>query len=45
MSPEELYKIILEVDDNWNVSSIELDNKIEEVNVMISYCKRKALDP
>jgi transposase len=45
MSPEELYKIILEIDDNWKVSLIELDDKTEEVSVFISYCKSKAIDP
>ncbi len=45
MTPEDFYKIILEIDENWTVTSIELDDKQEEVNVLISYNKSKARDP
>ena len=45
MSPEELYKIILEIDENWSVSSIEVDESKEEVSVQIGYNKAKARDP
>jgi len=45
MTPEELYKIILEIDENWTVTSISLDDLQEEVNVLISYNKSKARDP
>lgn len=45
MSPEELYKIILDIDKNWSISSIEIDNEKEEVYVNISYNKSKAIDP
>jgi len=45
MTPEELYKIILEIDDNWEVSSIELDDKEEEIMVVLSYSKAKGIDP
>lgn len=45
MTPEDFYKIILEIDENWKVTSIELDDKEEEVNVLISYNKAKAIDP
>lgn len=45
MTPERFYKIILEIDDNWEVTSIELDELQEEVNVLISYNKQKAIDP
>ena len=45
MTPEDFYKIILEIDENWTVTSIELDDKQEEVNVQISYNNSKARDP
>jgi transposase len=45
MTPEDFYKIILEIDENWTVTSIALDDKQEEVNVLISYNKSKARDP
>ena len=45
MTPEDFYKIILEIDENWTVTSIELDDKEEEVNVHISYNNSKARDP
>lgn len=45
LSPEDLYKIILEIDDNWSVTSIDLDDSNNEVNVHISYSKSKAIDP
>jgi transposase len=45
MSPEELYKIILEIDENWTVSSIEINDTDQEVNVFIEYNKAKAYDP
>ena len=45
MRTEDLYKIILEIDDNWKVTSTELDDLQEEVNVLISYNKSKAIDP
>ena len=45
MTPEELYKIILDIDENWRVTSIALDETSEEVNVIISYNKEKARDP
>lgn len=45
MTPENLYKIILEIDDNWSVQSIELDSAQDEVNVIIIYNKSKAIDP
>jgi transposase len=45
MSPEELYKIILEIDENWEVTSIKADELNEEVFVMINYIKSKAIDP
>lgn len=45
MTPEELYKIILEIDENWSVSTIELDEQTEEVSVKIIYNKSKAIDP
>ena len=45
MSPEDLYKIILEIDENWSVSSIEVDETKEEVSVQIAYNKAKATDP
>ncbi|HOI87019.1 hypothetical protein SDC9_21808 [bioreactor metagenome] len=45
MSPEELYKIILEIDENWTVRSIEIDDFNQEVNVYIDYNKSKAKDP
>lgn len=45
MTPEDFYKIILEIDENWTVTSIELDDKEEEVNVRIRYNKSKARDP
>lgn len=45
MSPEDLYKIILQIDDNWIVSKIEVDDKQEEVIIAISYIKTTARDP
>jgi|CXWL01.1.fsa_nt_gi hypothetical protein len=45
MRTEDLYQIILEIDDNWSVTSIKLDALQEEVNVFISYNKSKATDP
>jgi len=45
MTPEDFYKIILEIDENWTVTSIDLDDKQEEVNVLISYNKPKARYP
>lgn len=45
MTPEDLYKIILQIDDNWRVSEIEVDDNLEEVTVLIAYAKNKALDP
>jgi transposase len=45
MTPEDLYKIILQIDDNWRVSKIEVDDDIEEVRVLIVYAKNKAEDP
>ncbi len=45
MTPEYLYKIILEIDDNWKVTSVLLDKIQEEVIVQIHYNKSKAIDP
>lgn len=45
MSPEDLYKIILQIDDNWSVTAINVDEPNEEVSVIISYTKAKATDP
>jgi len=45
MTPEDLYKIILEIDENWSVTSIEVDETKEEVSVTISYINSKAADP
>jgi transposase len=45
MTPEDFYKIILEIDEKWEVTTIELDDLREEVNVLISYNKPKAIDP
>lgn len=45
MTPEEFYTIILEIDDDWTVTSISLDDLLQEVNVLISYNKSKAIDP
>jgi transposase len=45
MSPEELYKIILQIDSNWEVSTIEVDDKQEEVNIKIRYVHPTAIDP
>ncbi len=45
MTPEDLYKIILQIDDNWHVSAINVDEVNEEVTVVISYNKAKAIDP
>lgn len=45
MTPENLYKIILEIDEDWGVQSIQLDEETEEVNVIIRYNKEKARDP
>lgn len=45
MTPEELYKIILEIDENWEVTSIEVDEKNEEIKVILNYIKAKAVDP
>ena len=45
MSPEDLYKIILEIDENWGVSNITVDDLKEEVSVYIEYLKSKAKDP
>ncbi len=45
MSPEDLYKIVLNIDENWSVSNVQLDNKQEEVIVTLFYNKAKAIDP
>jgi transposase len=45
MTPEDFYKIILDIDENWSVQSIALDDSSEEVNVIIGYNKAKARDP
>ncbi|OFY84605.1 MAG: hypothetical protein A3F72_19375 [Bacteroidetes bacterium RIFCSPLOWO2_12_FULL_35_15] len=45
MKTEDLYQIILEIDENWSVTSIKLDTLQEEVNVFIRYNKAKATDP
>lgn len=45
MSPEDLYKIILHIDDNWSVTAINVDEPNEAVSVIISYNKAKAIDP
>jgi len=34
----EHYKILLELDENWEVSSIDFDHKKEEVLVHLTYC-------
>jgi hypothetical protein len=35
MSPEDLYKIVLNIDENWSVSCVKLDDKQEEVIVSL----------
>ena len=45
MTPEELYKIILQIDENWEVSSITLEENVSEVHVNINYIKSRAIDP
>jgi transposase len=45
MTKEELYKIILEIDDDWSVKAIEIDEDHEEIEVEIEYIKEKAIDP
>lgn len=45
MTPEDLYKIILEIDENWKVETITVDDHREEVKVNIVYAKTKATDP
>ena len=45
MSPEDLYKIVLNIDENWSVSSVKLDEKQEEVIVSLFYNKSTAIDP
>lgn len=45
MTPEELYKIILEIDSSWSVSTIEVSDELEEVYVNIVYNESKATDP
>jgi len=45
MTPEDLYKIILQIDNNWEVSRIEVNDNTEEVSVYVSYCTNKAIDP
>ena len=45
MTKEDLYKIILEMDDDWEVKTIEVNEAIEEVKVEIAYNKSKAKDP
>lgn len=45
MTPEDLYKIILEIDENWAVSELLVSDEKEEVIVSISYLKNLAIDP
>ncbi|MFT5778381.1 MAG: hypothetical protein ACI837_001337 [Crocinitomicaceae bacterium] len=45
MSPEDLYKIVLNIDENWSVSCVKLDEKQEEVIVSLFYNKSTAIDP
>lgn len=45
MSPEDLYKIVLNIDENWSVSCVKLDEKQEEVIVLLFYNKSTAIDP
>jgi transposase len=45
MTKEELYKIILQIDEKWEVKEIGIDDIKEEVDIEISYIKEKAQDP
>ena len=45
MTKEELYKIILEIDSNWEVKEIRLNEELEEVTIEVIYIKDKGIDP
>lgn len=45
MKFEEHYKILLDLDSNWTVSSIDFDHQTESVLVKLTYCDKLAKDP
>jgi transposase len=44
MSSEELYTLALNLNKNWRVSSVKLIEKLEQVEVNISYQQSTAID-
>ena len=45
LTKEEMYRIILEIDDNWKVREVTVNDAEQEVIVQIGYVNEKAIDP
>ena len=45
LTKEEMYRIILEIDDNWKVREVIVNDAEQEVVVQIDYVNEKAMDP